>query len=221
MLKHKIILSLALLCSVAQGFANDFWSKTRYSVTAGVNATFFHQGQGNTTPVLRPMVGVHAEHYFKQVDRGLFLTTGLQYSPMAHKYNHADNWLYMFTGYVHTKEEITAHYLVLPLQVGYQLRLGRSGGFLPAVGLYAGYGLGGHIEEYTKKGDGETTFLRAKTFDYVNRFDMGVNVSVGFQFAQRFRLGLDTKIGLINRFKANSYTKFYTKRLGLTATYIF
>lgn len=221
MLKHKIILSLALLCSVAQGFANDFWSKTRYSVTAGLNITNFYNKDGNTASKLLPMVGVNAQHYFQEVNKGLNFQVGLHYSPIGYNVEASGAIQEAITGYFYMKNKTMAHYVVVPAQVGYQLPLGRSASFLPAVGVYAGYGLGGEYTVHNRSLSGQERQIKGKTFDLINRFDAGVNISIGFEFAQHFRLGLDSKIGLVNLTKQNMGADIHTKRWGLTATYIF
>lgn len=221
MLKNKLFLPLALLLSTTQGFANDFWGKTRYSATIGVNITNFYNKDGNTASKLLPSVGVNAQHYFQEVNKGLNLQVGLHYSPVGYNVESSGTIQEAITGYFYMKNKTMAHYLIIPAQIGYQLPIGRSAAFLPAVGVYAGYGLGGAYDSYNRSSTGEERQIEGKTFDIINRFDAGINVSVGFQFAQRFRLGLDSKIGLVDLTKHDMGAKLHTKRWGLTATYVF
>jgi hypothetical protein len=111
-------------------------------------------------------------------------------------------------------------YLQLPLHIGYKIDLGVVR-FVPRLGTYVAYGLGGKItEKASYAGISETESLDYFGGDAVKKLDFGLGLGAGMEWG-RLGLTLGYDFGLANIHPARNEASVRNNNLFLTAGYKF
>lgn len=183
--------------------------KLQWGIKAGVqsNASSMTFDDMKTGYVL----GVTAEYKFNNRPTGWYAATGLLYSEKGFKDSWNTNVIQSGT-IIDGKKIITdmqANYLILPLHMGYQWKLGKNAKYLLEAGPYVALGLSGKDMRTVKsKVQDETTQLwgdnvwTAEASDNVfddkvfNRFDWGLGMTHAVQFSRHWRVALSMDWGL-------------------------
>ena len=88
--------------------------------------------------------------------------------------------------------DCSATFIQIPLFFGYKLPIANKTKILFYGGPYIAYGIGGTFEIATRIDNDKISKQKPKTFDMLNRFDMGVGAGVGLEFGKIYtRLGWD------------------------------
>lgn len=105
---------------------------------------------------------------------------------------------------------IRAFYLQLPVYIGYKHQLNSRIALFETAGMYAAYGLFG------KTHDMGTSF---ETFSSTSlkRFDTGVDISFGAEFARRYQIAMGIDFGLLN---VRKFRKNYNFNVSFTLAYM-
>ena len=95
----------------------------------------------------------------------------------------------------------TANYIELPLVFNYYQRVGEGRYVVLAAGPYVAYGISGKsvTKGDTSRPGSEKMYYEGKAFKEpgVKRFDAGLQVMVGYQFASSLIVGLETDLGVL------------------------
>lgn len=164
----------------------------RYGVTAGLNL--------NTSAGDMITVGSHIGYYagvkgvydFSGESTGLYLTTTLALSQKSFKSQAVE----LMPGDPHTATygKTSAHYLEIPVRVGYGFAVGKSTRVLLEAGPYASLALWGKDNVYT---DGKKVGDRSAFDEYgIRRFDFGLSLGAGVQLAKHYQLMVSYNHGL-------------------------
>ena len=172
--KALFAMAMVLLVSTAN-------AQTSFGVKAGLNASTvigFHDAKYKKTGF---HVGLATQ---TSLTDNLGLESGLYYSTLGLK--HENEVVKIYTD---------PSYLQLPVSLFFKLDLSNGLYLYPAVGVYAGYGIGGKfkIERYT----GSLETLKTDFFidDVTDRFDFGLNVGASLRIDQ-LSIGLGYDLGL-------------------------
>jgi hypothetical protein len=112
----------------------------------------------------------------------------------------------------HRNTDVTINYIEFPVTLQYKFSKAKTGGLFAGVGPYIGVAIGGDVETSTTRtlasGVSENVAFAASEErelrigddigDDIETTDMGLNVNLGYQFAQGLLLRAHTGIGLAN-----------------------
>jgi len=139
---------------------------------------------------LEDKLGLYAGLFFQYTFANNFgIESGLFYAMLGGKEKEND----YYEAY-----KVTANpaYLQLPVSVFYKINLPSDFKIYPALGIYAGYGLGGHLKTEGSIG-GEDIGSKVKYFDdFAEKFDFGGTVGLNVQY-KKFILGFHYDHGFI------------------------
>lgn len=120
-------------------------------------------------------------------DNNMFINTGLLFDMKGAKFPVFDDWEHHVFDY---KE--TDFYLTVPVHFGYKFKFTPSAGMFIDFGPYFSYALGGK----EKSPEGEYDVFGDE--GYRRRFDMGLGLRLGPEFADRFSIAMAFDWGLFN-----------------------
>lgn len=130
---------------------------------------------------------------------GLFFQPGVLYSGKGYKMSETETNSGITSAY---QETFSTNYIEVPLNLGYEYKLGKAGTVFATAGPYLGYGIGGKIKnEVTIEGvsatipnNGISAFGKSADGAILKPLDFGLNFSLGYKLPfglyARFQYGL-------------------------------
>lgn len=212
---------IALLCTLCMGGkAQEIGNggKFRIGLSGGMNVSRATE-QHNT---LGYQVGVRGEWDFRSPDKGVFLGLGALLSQKGYK---SDEFYYP-EGYsdpslagVTQKWTLHPTYLEVPIHVGYRFSVGRNVNLFGSFGPYFGVGLFGKSKVSSTLNGVETTATASQNvFHHLHRFDAGLGLRVGAEFAHHYQIAVGYDWGLTH---LASSSKNKNRNFSLSLGYMF
>lgn len=218
MRKSMMVVLLGMMCVGSQAQENIEGGKLRLGSTVGMNVSRA-TGQDNK---LGYQLGVRGEWDFRSPDKGLFLDFGVLLSEKGYKskefYYPA---AYSDPSLAGTAQKWTLHptYLEVPLHVGYRFSVGRNVNLFGSFGPYFGVGLFGKSKVNTTLNGVETTMTVAQNvFHHLHRFDAGLGLRAGAEFAHCYQVAIGYDWGLTH---LSSASKDKNRNFSLSFGYMF
>lgn len=130
----------------------------------------------------------------------LYIKSGVRFSQKGAKYDSFD-----FKDYEGLDIKSTASYLEIPILASYRYNFDNSSQLQINVGPYLAFGVGGKTKiEVTDNSDANYEYYDGVEFDtfgdhgLLNRFDLGLEFSIGITLANQFYIGAGYDLGLLN-----------------------
>lgn len=161
------------LAAVSALVASSAMAQVSIDPEVGVNFSTLSTKVGNgpvrtndATPGLRAGVGVSFD-----LSKNFYLKPGVYYTQTGEASEIFD-----------VDRKTTLHYLQVPVNLGYQLKLnnGKAGSIIAEAGPYVGLGLVGHTVVETSMGDLKTEREFGDDHDEYNPLDWGFNFGLGY-----------------------------------------
>ena len=214
---RKLLLIFALLPLLLNA---QQWN---YGIEAGVGFNYF---ASNLETSNSPQVGVKAGASVSYtIDFNLFIESGLSYL------NNKGGKIYIYDLQHSALNSINAKMqdLRLPLNFGYVVQISDEWSFVPKVGAWVAYGVGGraHIRATDQKGNNyKVSYPAYDLFTYIfdkvpyaidgfERFDVGVSVGIDFRYTDlAVRVKCDLGLRDLNPSLENPQSRCYSVTLG-------
>ncbi|MDC2314861.1 porin family protein [Bacteroides stercoris] len=181
----------------------------RWGITGGVNLS----SPTNYNLQVGYNVGVKGEYLFKE-DKGFYLDWGISLSKKGWK----SEWYYDQQEKTSTQWKTNAHYLNIPIHVGYKIPAGEKFSFFASVGPYFGVGLFGKYKAVSDKS--ETTLAKNVFNDYMNRFDWGLGARLGVECMKHFQVSVGYDWGL-KKIRHDKLNDSKNRNFNASVTYLF
>lgn len=201
----KMFLMCALLFSVTMVKAQEL----RWGITGGVNLN----SPTNYNSQVGYNIGVKGEYQFKE-DKGFYLDWGISLSKKGWK----SEWYHDQQEKTSTQWKTDAHYLNIPIHVGYKIPAGEKLSFFASVGPYFGVGLFGKYKAVSDKS--ETTLAKNVFNDYMNRFDWGLGARLGVECMKHFQVSVGYDWGL-KKIRHDKLNDSKNRNFNASVTYLF
>lgn len=107
----------------------------------------------------------------------------------------------------------SSYYLDIPIHIGYHYSVNPKFAIFGEAGPYIGVGLFGNTEvkeldeKLYQKGKIKHNERTVKTFDALNRFDVGLGLQFGVELAQKFTISVGYDFGFIDLYKGSNLEK--------------
>ncbi len=188
MKKLLLIATLLVGCTL-----NSSAQKLRFGATADLNVSTITSSGANSKA--GAALGVKGKYLFTP---HVFMDFGLKWSMKGWK---SDLLGINVTG--------TAHYLEIPVNVGYRYAFNRDMSIYGAVGPYFGFGVGGKESSDVYSDD----YFGDKKKGYAQAFDFGFGFGIGFQY-KAVDLHLGYELGVIDIYEFASKNRNFYVGLG-------
>ena len=197
------VLLIAVFGYMSTVIAQDL-QKNIFGVRAGLNVAMLSTSNTLLLTHPEPTLGFHAGVSYQRLllpNNPLYLETGISFF-RKDAVSESDN----LTLRLNTSQ------LIVPVLVNYHLDLGADFAFVPALGLYYSYGLGGSKEVSGDSGDPvyDAKFKASQEDDIIygskgeyNRSNLGLRVVVGFDW-RRVNLSVGYDMDLTNSSKVTN-----------------
>lgn len=181
----------------------------RWGITGGLNLS----SPTNYTSQVGYNVGVKGEYLFKE-DKGFYIDWGVSLSQKGWK----SECYFDQQAKTNTRWKTNAHYLNIPIHVGYKIPVGEKLSFFASVGPYFGVGLFGKYKAVSDLS--ETTLAKNVFNDYMNRFDWGVGARLGVECMKHFQLSVGYDWGL-KKIRHDKLNDSKNRNFNASVTYLF
>lgn len=193
-------LSAGFIFVIVIGLCSVFNVNAQPGIRAGINfSNIIGHNVGTQKLNLKINTGFHVGGLYDiRISESFFVQPGILFSTKGSKENGVpgpDNYTFTKTGY----------YLEVPINIIYRPSL-RNGHLLFGTGPYFGYGLGGKwTNESTANTKGNLVFVNdfdqynnagGNTFVYGRNPDYGINLLIGYEFANKISIQLNGQLGL-------------------------
>jgi hypothetical protein len=203
----KLIFILLTLC-----MAETVFAQTTFGIKAGPDFSSVTTKTSGNKSTSNGLIGVEAGVYGDfPVAQELYIRPSLMYAGKGGRYNLGE-------GYVQTQR---LNYITLPVDVLYKAEIpGGSGAWFAGAGPYAAYGISGKTSDNSPGSVSYDPFKSYSGSSFLNRFDAGAHVQVGYEMAGGFNVGINAALGLMNiATQGNSKRGARNTTFGLTLGY--
>ncbi|MBK5720550.1 PorT family protein [Dysgonomonas sp. Marseille-P4677] len=193
------------------------------TVNTGINVSDMDIQHLNTNPKIGFAENIGLEY---NLSKKLFLQTSFGYTSKGAKVDHTEKGSFN-NDYIYfklVKGKYNTHYLTIPLMAGYRLSVSDKIRMNLSLGPYFSYGIAGKfrieqalMEMISSTEDGaqhqfDYSGSSGKSFDALNRFDMGLKGNVGIEY-YRCLINIGYEYGFINQYKEGSDLSSYNMNL--------
>lgn len=184
----------------------------KLGVTAGLNISSFSNSASKYTPGFE--LGMNLMLDGSDLIKNCFARTELKYSMKGAHYSGAKALEY---GVVHYSDDISLHYIELPVHVGYAWYVNEDWSIMAETGPYFAFGLWGNVSQYDDAKGKRSTLSVFGDLDG-SRFDMGWGVQASAMFLQDYQFHISYDHGFIN---LGCYQWLQNRNISLGFTYFF
>lgn len=206
-MKKIIVISCMLISMISTLHAQEL----EFGVLAGVN-TNTAEFRGTATGF---DLGVKSELGLPYVTKGLYINVAVELSLLKEGTT---------TEYYNSTIENSPYFVNIPIHVGYKFRVGNKINLFVNAGPYMGYGLWGKQMRNLTSSKGlstETSSTNVFKDNITKRFDWGVGLNAGLEFARHYQLSVSYDWGLENLKGNKSTLNDKHKVFRVTASYMF
>lgn len=158
-------------------------------------------------------IGLKGEYSFRE-NKGFYLDWGVSLSQKGWE----SDWYYDQQTKASTQWKTNAHYLNIPVHVGYKIPLEDKFSLFASVGPYFGAGLFGKYKAVSDKL--ETTLAKNVFDDYMNRFDWGLGARIGVECMKHFQVSVGYDWGM-KKIRHDKLNDSKNRNLDVSVTYLF
>ena len=205
LMRRVALIISVLLFSIAAVKAQEF----KWGVTGGLNVS----SPTNYNSEIGYHAGVKGEYLFQE-EKGFYLDFGISLS----KKGWESDWYYDAETSKSAKWKSDAHYLNIPIHVGYKIPVGDKISLFASVGPYFGIGLFGKYKAVTDKS--ETTLAKNVFDDYMNRFDWGIGGKIGVECMRHIQISIGYDWGL-KKIRHDKLNDSKNRNFNASVTYLF
>lgn len=184
----KLFFALMGAALIAGNAMAQDYAKNIYGVRAGVNLNTM---SGDVSAATQGTTSFHVGGTYQRLllsNRPLYLETGLFFTQRGCEVPKHDGSI-----------KIRESQLQIPVMVNYQVRMGKNFKFIPAVGVYYGFGIGGKFKGINGYDFSVNTY---GSDGILKRSDLGIRTAVGFAW-KKYSLIFGYEWGLTNIAKAS------------------
>lgn len=184
----KLFFALMGMAFIAGNAMAQDYVKNIYGVRAGVNLNTM---SGDFSAATQGTTSFHVGGQYQRLllsNRPLYLETGLFFTQRGCEVPKCD-------GSIKVRES----QLQIPVMVNYHVRIGKNFKFIPAVGVYYGFGIGGKLKGINGS---EADINTYGSEGVLKRSDLGIRAAIGFTW-KKYSLTFGYEWGLTNLAKEN------------------
>ncbi|MDR2292259.1 MAG: PorT family protein [Prevotellaceae bacterium] len=229
-MKKFILIFISLFAAYTTVSAQSF-KKDIFGIRAGINSASFVESADaigiNISMETDSRISFHVGFLYQRLlipTVPLYLETGLYFTEKGFKQSLVyTSFIPVYPPndidiYAHSKINVNAMYLKVPLLLNYHFILANNITIQPFAGFYLAYGIGGKMKftDYSSDKKSANTF----SDNGLDRLDLGVRLGVGATF-DRIYIGAGYEPGLINVSDSGEDSTTKTKNWAFTIGYTF